>query len=324
MKHLQPFKLFEAKESKDKSFTPREEMIKLLHQKFPNVIARTERFKKDDVNGIWSGAESSSFIDDAKKIDAFNPSGAYSYNPRLDKDYVLEVHKKLAKFLEDNGWYTEFYDDATPIFYPIHNTNESVHHATYYCFAIKKDYSIVDHKCDNDLAADAYEDQTTRYNSKTDGEYLYSACTTDTRWKSMAENVVKKLKAGIPAKDIDVYESESVDEGKTTYKGFSIKTHRTVTKTGSEPGWFADTTRKGGESLGEVGPVHTEQEAIKLSKKEIDNLKENLSEELTQDAKDFIAKKIKFLIGEGRPQKQAVAMAYQYAKKEGYKIPDND
>jgi len=110
----------------DKSFTPREEMIKLLNQKFPNVVAKSERFKKDDVNGIWSAAENSSFVDNAKKISAFNTSGSYSYNPKLDKDYDMEVHKTLAKFLKDHGWYTEFYDDATPIFYPIHNTNESV------------------------------------------------------------------------------------------------------------------------------------------------------------------------------------------------------
>ena len=39
---------------------------------------------------------------------------------------------------------------------------------------------------------------------------------------------------------------------------------------------------------------------------------------LSDEAKDFITKKIKFLIEEeNRPQKQSIAMAYNYAKKEG-------
>ena len=162
------------KEGESKAPTSREEMLKLLHQKFPNVIAKSEPFQKDDKRGIWSGAENSSFIDDAKKISAFNPTDSYSYNPRLDKDYEEEVHKTLHKFLKEHGWYTEFYDAGTPIFYPVWGANEAL------------------------------------INEK----------------------------------------------------------------------------------------------------------------ELTQDAKDFIAKKIKKLIGEGRPQKQAVAMAYSYAKKEGYDVPN--
>jgi hypothetical protein len=106
--------------------TSREEMLKLLHQKFPNVIAKNEPFQKDDTRGIWSGAENSSFIDKDKKISAFNPVGSYSYNQRLDKNYEEEVHKTLHKFLKDHGWYTEFYDNATPIFYPIWGANESL------------------------------------------------------------------------------------------------------------------------------------------------------------------------------------------------------
>lgn len=53
-------------------------------------------------------------------------------------------------------------------------------------------------------------------------------------------------------------------------------------------------------------------------------IKESLDEELTDDAKDFIQKKIKKLIGEGMPQKQAVAVAYSYARKEGYEVPKNE
>lgn len=41
----------------------------------------------------------------------------------------------------------------------------------------------------------------------------------------------------------------------------------------------------------------------------------------TKAARDFIAKKIKKLLKEGYPQKQAVAIAYQYARDAGYKVP---
>lgn len=116
---------FIYKSNVDKSFTPRLEMIELLKQKFPNVIINTRLFDENSPNGIWSGAENRSFIDNNKKIPAFNTSGSYSYNPKLNKNYDNEVHNKLASFLKEHGWYTEFYDDATPIFYPIYNTNET-------------------------------------------------------------------------------------------------------------------------------------------------------------------------------------------------------
>lgn len=49
---------------------------------------------------------------------------------------------------------------------------------------------------------------------------------------------------------------------------------------------------------------------------------EKIDEKLSQDAKDFISKKIAYLMDkEGMPQKQAIAVAYSYAKEEGYDVP---
>jgi hypothetical protein len=46
-----------------------------------------------------------------------------------------------------------------------------------------------------------------------------------------------------------------------------------------------------------------------------------IEEEMTDDAKDYISRKIKFLRDEGKPENQAVAMAYSYARKKGFKVP---
>lgn len=64
-------------------------------------------------------------------------------------------------------------------------------------------------------------------------------------------------------------------------------------------------------------------EVTKKIEKDMGLLKESaeVSEEISDSAKDFISKKIKKLVGEGRPSKQAQAMAYSYARKSGYKIP---
>lgn len=45
--------------------------------------------------------------------------------------------------------------------------------------------------------------------------------------------------------------------------------------------------------------------------------------EASDKAKDFISNKIKKLKDEGYPQKQAVAIAYSYAKKQGYKVNES-
>jgi hypothetical protein len=41
---------------------------------------------------------------------------------------------------------------------------------------------------------------------------------------------------------------------------------------------------------------------------------------LSKKAQSFISRKIKKLLDEGYPQEQAVAVAYSYAKKRGFKV----
>lgn len=131
----------------------RDEMMDLISKKFPNIwMKKSEDFKKDDNNrGIWTGAEGSTFIDDAKKVLAFNPVGAYSYDKSIAKNYVNEVHKTLAKFLKEHGWYAEFYDDATVFFYPIWSSDDAKEK---FIEQGKKDGFIVDDKVTESVKED--------------------------------------------------------------------------------------------------------------------------------------------------------------------------
>ena len=44
---------------------------------------------------------------------------------------------------------------------------------------------------------------------------------------------------------------------------------------------------------------------------------------LSKKAREYISRKIKILMDEGYPQKQAVAIAYSYARRKGYKVPES-
>jgi hypothetical protein len=248
---VQHEKLKPIKEGAEAS-TSRDEMIQLLHKNFPNVVAKkSEEFIKTDTNGICSAAENSSFIDNAKKISAFNPTDSYFYNSRLDKDYIEEVHKTLYNFLKEHGWYTEFYDSATPQFYPIWGANESIDEAS--------------------------EDNKFNY-------MMLSRLQSDCDYFLGNGN---RSERNLWADNVDAH----IKEMKRLWNLLPVK-----------PEWL---------SMEDI----LDYEA---------KMKDSTNEKLTNDAKDFISKKIKKLIGEGRPQKQAVAMAYSYARKEGYDVPENE
>jgi len=53
----------------------------------------------------------------------------------------------------------------------------------------------------------------------------------------------------------------------------------------------------------------------------IANRAEHIKISASEEANDYISMKIKKLKDEGYPQDQAVAIAYSYAKKKGYKVP---
>lgn len=125
---MKKIKLFEDYFLNESTVPSRDEMMRLISIKFPNIwLKKSEDFYKDKSKntGIWTGSEGSTFVDNDKKIPAFNLAGSYGYNilhsPGKKKIYIEEVHFKLYNFLKENGWYAEPYDAGTVFLYPINN-----------------------------------------------------------------------------------------------------------------------------------------------------------------------------------------------------------
>lgn len=93
-----------------------------------------------------------------------------------------------------------------------------------------------------------------------------------------------------------------------------------------------DSTGKDRKDIGNIndvsyGNIQANYIAAKVHEwmKVFDALKEgNIDEKLSKGAREFISKKIKVLMDEGRPAKQAQAMAYSYARREGFDVDESE
>jgi hypothetical protein len=97
----------------NKTAATREEMIAILNQKYPTLPTRTtEEFygKKSQIEGIWSSGEKSIAAGDGQTLIDYYASG---------KKYEFGVHQEIRNLLGKNGWYDEWYDCGTIMFYPI-------------------------------------------------------------------------------------------------------------------------------------------------------------------------------------------------------------
>lgn len=102
--------------TKNKKNATREEMIAILNKRYPSLMTKTtEEFHKNDSpgRGIWSGSCDIIASDKFKLIDY------YATNRTVAKRYEFGVHIHLRKLLEKNGWYPEWWDCGTLMFYPI-------------------------------------------------------------------------------------------------------------------------------------------------------------------------------------------------------------
>ena len=93
--------------------TSRAKMMELLRAKYPNMFLRTTEEFDGGKNGIWSSGE-----DGIKAKDGFTLFNYYAEDYR-EVRYVFGVHKEIGNLLEKNGWYTEWHDCGTIMFYPI-------------------------------------------------------------------------------------------------------------------------------------------------------------------------------------------------------------
>ena len=90
--------------------TSREKLMKLLADKYNGMFLRTtEEFNGGD-GGIWSSAENG--------LSSKYGFTLFDYYTENYSRYEFGVHNELVTFLDKHGWYTEWYDAGTVMFYP--------------------------------------------------------------------------------------------------------------------------------------------------------------------------------------------------------------
>ena len=97
----------------NKHVATRNEMIAKINQKYPKLLTRTTEEFNGSPGGIWSSGESS--IEASDGFQLFN----YYAEDCKEKRYVFGVHKEIGNLLEKNGWFAEWYDCGTIMFYLI-------------------------------------------------------------------------------------------------------------------------------------------------------------------------------------------------------------
>ena len=90
--------------------TSRSNLMQLLQTKYPKMFLRTTEEFSGEKNGIWSSGET---YMEAK--DGFPLMDYYSENY---KRYTFGVHSELHELLDSHGWFAEWYDPGTIMFWP--------------------------------------------------------------------------------------------------------------------------------------------------------------------------------------------------------------
>jgi hypothetical protein len=87
----------------------RQEMMDKLEEKYPNLFMRTTEEFNGSKGGIWSSGENGDQAKDGRPL--FN---YYTENYNL---YTSGVHKEIYDLLEENGWWAEWNDPGTIMFW---------------------------------------------------------------------------------------------------------------------------------------------------------------------------------------------------------------
>ena len=94
--------------------TSREKLIELLEKKYPEMnLDTTESFNGSE-GGIWNRSTEDG-------LEAKNGMRLFDYYAEdyQEKNYVFGVHNEIGKFLEKHGWYAEWNDAGTIMFWKI-------------------------------------------------------------------------------------------------------------------------------------------------------------------------------------------------------------
>lgn len=89
----------------------REKMMALISAKYPKLFLKTTEEFDGGKGGIWSSGENG---DEAK--DGFALFNYYTQDYK-EVRYQFGVHKEIRELLEANGWYAEWYDAGTIMFW---------------------------------------------------------------------------------------------------------------------------------------------------------------------------------------------------------------
>lgn len=89
-------------------------MMSILEEKYPKMFMRTtEEFRAGYGGGIWSSGE-----DGLPAADGL-PLFEYYAEDAREVTYILGVHREIYNLLEEHGWFAEWHDPGTIMFWLI-------------------------------------------------------------------------------------------------------------------------------------------------------------------------------------------------------------
>jgi len=89
----------------------REEMMDILRKAYPKMFLKTTEEFNGSKGGIWSSGEDGLTAKDGFRL--FN----HHVEDYKEIRYVFGVHNEIGNLLEENGWYAEWYDGGTIMFW---------------------------------------------------------------------------------------------------------------------------------------------------------------------------------------------------------------
>jgi hypothetical protein len=93
--------------------TLRHELIEILGKAYPSMFLRTTEEFNGGEGGIWSSGE-----DNYKAKDGYLLLDYYAED-RTEEHYIFGVHRELHDLLDSHGWYAEWHDCGTIMFWEI-------------------------------------------------------------------------------------------------------------------------------------------------------------------------------------------------------------
>ena len=91
--------------------TEREKLMEILKAKYPEMFMRTTEEFNGSQGGIWSSGEDGLPAEDGMPLFEY-----YAQDPQ-ERRYIFGVHKEIYNFLEEHGWFAEWNDPGTIMFW---------------------------------------------------------------------------------------------------------------------------------------------------------------------------------------------------------------